>query len=380
MTMRALCEQFHRWRDEAEAMVLATVIDTAGSTYSKAGAQMLIAPDQGHRGLLSGGCLEGDLTLHAQRCLTEGRPRVVSYDMRNREEDEIWGLGLGCDGALDILLQPLTDEEAWQPFAAIADAARSGRRAAWGLVVGPAPGHEEAPHPLLGSSVVLTDPTNASQTRRVRGALDETGLETITERCRDVALAGGVERLALADGQGTSLDVLVTPVNTPIRLLVVGAGPDTLPLLRMSRELGWYVTQADHRPGSLAAAKDGAPVDVSVEVIPGRLREHLALDRFDAVVIMSHHLVSDRAYLEELALSEVPFIGLLGPAARRRRLLADVTERLANGGDRVTGLRDARALTARTHGPVGLDLGARDPAGIALSIVAQVQQFHARNG
>lgn len=374
--MRALCEQFQRWREESQAMVLATVIDTAGSTYSKAGAQMLIAPDRGYRGLLSGGCLEGDLTLHAQRCLADGRPRLVNYDMRNREEDEIWGLGLGCDGALDILLQPLSAANAWQPFAAIADAARSGQQAAWALVIGPA----NSPHPLLGSSLVLPDPTHTAQINLLRGALDDGALETITGRCREVALAGGVERLALPDAQGVSLEVLITPVNTPIRLLVVGAGPDTLPLLRMSRELGWYVTQADHRPGSLAAAKDSAPVDASVEVIPGQLREHLALDRFDAVVIMSHHLVSDRAYLEELALSEVPFIGLLGPAARRRRLLADVTERLANAADRVTGLRDARALTARTHGPVGLDLGARDPAGIALSIVAQVQQFHARNG
>ncbi|MEM9385332.1 MAG: XdhC family protein [Pseudomonadota bacterium] len=380
MTMRALCEQFQRWREASQAMVLATVIDTAGSTYSKAGAQMLIAPGHGYRGLLSGGCLEGDLTLHAERCLAAGHPQVVRYDMRNREEDEIWGLGLGCDGALDILLQPLSAEDAWQPFAAIADAAQSGRQAAWALVIGPTPNATATPHPLLASSVVVMDPNSSSQISLARGALGDAALSEVTERCRDVALAGGVERIELGKHRGAPVNVLITQVNVPIRLLIVGAGPDTVPLLHMARELGWYVTQADHRPGSLAAAAESAPLDHSVQVIPGQLREHLALDSFDAVVIMSHHLVSDRAYLLELALSEVPFIGLLGPAARRRRLLADVTERLANAGDRATGLRDARALTARTHGPVGLDLGARDPAGIALSIAAQVQQFHARNG
>ncbi len=379
MSMRTLCEQFRDWRDQEHDMVLATVIGTAGSTYSKAGAQMLIAPGDGYRGLLSGGCLEGDLTLHGEECLASGQPRLVSYDMRNRDEDEIWGLGLGCDGALDILLPPLTAGAGWQPFAAIADAAAERRRAAWALVVAPTSAGEML-HPLLASTVVMVDAAMSSELTLVRGDFDDATLESITARCRDVAQAGGVERLNLQSDTSGAMEVLVAPVNGPLRLLLIGAGPDTVPVLRMARELGWYVTQADHRPGNLAAAADAAPVDQSVEVSPGQLREHLDLDRFDAVVIMSHHLVSDRAYLQELALSEVPFIGLLGPAARRRRLLADVSELLASNGDRATGLRDARALTARTHGPVGLDLGSRDPAGIALSIVAQVQQFHARNG
>lgn len=357
-------------------MVLATVVGTQGSTYSKAGAQMLIAGDD-YQGLLSGGCLEGDLTLHAARCLAEGRPRLVSYDMRDRDEDEMWGLGLGCDGALDILLQPLSAAQGYLPFAPLAEAAAQGRRATLALVVS-SPPHGPAP----GSALVL-----AGSERHCFG-LTAPQAEVLRSHC-EAALAGPrTGRLAVtlgAAGDETTpaapeapSDVLVTALRPPPRLLVLGAGPDTVPLLRMARELGWYVTQADHRPASLAAAAGAAPVDASVELAPGTFGDAFDPDTFDAVVVMTHHLQSDRAWLTALAGRAVPYIGLLGPAARRRRLLGDVTAALEAQGTE-TARHDARSLAPRTHGPVGLDLGARDPAGIALSILAEIQQFLARN-
>jgi len=84
------------------------------------------------------------------------------------------------------------------------------------------------------------------------------------------------------------------------------------------------------------------------------------LSRFDAAIVMSHHLASDRSYLRQLAATDIAYVGLLGPASRRSRLLADL-------GD------DAADLKERLHGPAGLDIGGRGPAAIALSIIAEVQ-------
>jgi xanthine dehydrogenase accessory factor len=373
MSARRLYEQYEAWRDEGRAMVLATVIATEGSTYSKPGARMLIAGND-FQGLLSGGCLEGDVALHAAQCTAQARARVVRYDMRQREHDEIWGLGLGCDGAVDILLQPLTPQSGYQPLAALVEAARERREATLALVVD-ADGTGEA---AIGSALVVVDgaqytagldtDTAALLARRAGAVLGDT---------RSRRLRVGIE--ADARALARELDVLFTSVAPPLSLLVLGAGPDSVPVLRMASELGWYVTQADHRPGHLAAISSQAPVDHSLEVSPSTLSASLALERFDAVVIMSHHLASDRAYLTELASSPVPYIGLLGPAARRRRLLADVTEALERRNSESAG-HDARWLAARTHGPAGLALGSREPAGIALSILAEIQQVHARSG
>ena len=86
-----------------EPLVLATVVRTGGSTYAKPGAQMLIAADGEYAGLLSGGCLEGDLREHARDVAATGKARIVSYDLRSTT-DQLFGLGAGCEGAMDVLL------------------------------------------------------------------------------------------------------------------------------------------------------------------------------------------------------------------------------------------------------------------------------------
>ena len=119
MSILQLNESFETWRDQGTPMVLVTVIATEGSTYSKPGRQMLIAQDADYQGLLSGGCLEGDVVEHAREVFATGKAKLVTYDMRDEEEDQLWGLGLGCNGLMRILLQPLQPDAGFQPFAAI---------------------------------------------------------------------------------------------------------------------------------------------------------------------------------------------------------------------------------------------------------------------
>jgi len=151
------------------------------------------------------------------------------------------------------------------------------------------------------------------------------------------------------------------PLALPMRLLLLGAGPDAQPLVGMAAQLGWKVSVYDHRP----AYADAARFPAAERVLLGRpeaLPACVDLESYDAAVIMSHHLQSDAAYLRVLASSSVRYVGLLGPAPRRERL------RKLLGAEFAT-------LGARLHSPVGLTLGGRTSASIALAIVAEIHAW-----
>ena len=135
MSILQLTESFRTWRDRRTPLVLVTVVATEGSTYSKPGAQMLIAEDADYQGLLSGGCLEGDVVEHAREVFATGRAKSVTYDMRDEDEDRLWGLGLGCNGLMKILLQRLAPDSGYQPFAAISDRVERGIAGRFAVVV-----------------------------------------------------------------------------------------------------------------------------------------------------------------------------------------------------------------------------------------------------
>jgi xanthine/CO dehydrogenase XdhC/CoxF family maturation factor len=114
-----LLQFFDSHRERTEPLVLVTVYDTTGSTYSKAGAQMLVNASGVFRGMLSGGCLEGDLAIRAQQVLESQTPQTVTYDL-GQGDDELWGMGVGCDGLMRMQLQPLLPKDEYAPFAEIA--------------------------------------------------------------------------------------------------------------------------------------------------------------------------------------------------------------------------------------------------------------------
>jgi xanthine/CO dehydrogenase XdhC/CoxF family maturation factor len=162
----------------------------------------------------------------------------------------------------------------------------------------------------------------------------------------------------ILDLGGHDVKVLTARLLPPPRLLILGAGLDALPVLRLAVELGWRVTVQDHRPAYIERGDFSAAERVSC-VPADRVADELPLDRYDAVIVMSHHLATDRKYLTLLARTRISYIGLLGPPDRRSRLMEDLGE-------------NAARLEYRLHGPAGFDIGADGPASIALSILAEV--------
>ncbi len=145
-----MVEFFEERKLNGQPLVLVTVFETAGSTYSKAGAQMLIDGDGHYCGMLSGGCLEGDLVERARSVIGTGNSETATYDLS--ADDELWGLGVGCDGTMHVLLQRLSPETDYEPFSAIANILSGDEPASLAIVVG-----AEASSINTGASVLLQD-------------------------------------------------------------------------------------------------------------------------------------------------------------------------------------------------------------------------------
>jgi xanthine/CO dehydrogenase XdhC/CoxF family maturation factor len=247
---------------------------------------------------------------------------------------------------MQILLMRVGPENAWQPLDLFAGA------------------HQR--HQPVAAAVVIASPDEALPPGSVVLAEGQAGGHPVPLPLQDglqALLARAVAtRLPCAlGGTSESLWVLAVPVALPPRLLLLGAGPDVLPLVDFAGRLAWRITVYDHRP-AYAEASRFAQAEQVLLGRPEALAESVDLDRYDAAVVMSHHLPSDLAYLRVLSATHIPYVGLLGPARRREKLLAD----LGNA---------APALAPRLRSPIGINIGGRAPESVALSIVAEI---HAR--
>jgi xanthine/CO dehydrogenase XdhC/CoxF family maturation factor len=331
---------FERERAAGRPMALGILVHTAGSTYRKAGAMLLIAAGGEYAGLISGGCLEGDLAERARAVIETGQASLVIYDLRHAD-DLVWGLGLGCEGAMHILLLRVGAREEWQPLAHLAAEYAGHRATAIGVVT-------QSSDEGLPVGALLLPRANA------RAAL----LEPRVLAALAAAARGAVSSL---EGPGGGWKLLLLPLDPPPRLLLLGAGPDALPVVDFAARLNWRVTLIDHRPAYATPAHFPSAERVLL-ARPEEIAQALDLGQFAAAVVMSHHLPSDLAYLQALSASPLAYIGLLGPPARREKLLSELGAA-------------AKRLRPRLRAPVGFNLGGRAPEAIALAIVAEIQAF-----
>lgn len=326
-------------------VVLATIVETFGSTYQKAGARMLIAKEGELTGLLGGGCFERDLMEQALSVFETGQGKAVFYDMRS-PDDLIWGLGLGCNGAVRVLLQLLKAEDNFKPLNTIAEAAEANIT---GVLVTSV--ESEYLYFPTGNSLFL--PSNAIDHKQPLAATTF----PFTGVARQILLQGK-PRIESHVIDGHVIKVFYDLIQPPSQLLVLGAGADAVPVVQCAKALGWRVTVVDHRPRYIKPERF-PQVDRLLHSIPLNLAENLDLDQFDAMVLLTHSIEYDERYLKVIANSRIPFIGLLGPTQRKDRLLQSLGEA-------------ATRIIDRVFGPVGLDIGAETPEEIALSIMAGI--------
>lgn len=304
--------------DAGRGAAIATVVRIRGSAYRRPGAKLLVREDGLTSGGVSGGCLEADVRERALRALRDSAPRLLHYETGG-DDREVFGLGLGCNGAVDVFVQPVTTP-------AFLEAARRLRE----LLAGDEP---------FTVSTVLTGPDAGRVS--VRAGAGETGVEA--------GPAGGAQ-------------VFTEALRPPPHLLVVGAGDDALPLVRYATDAGFRVSLVDHRPAWLAAGRYPPEVRRFELRAEGEAPPGLQLGRDTYAVVKTHHLAHDREWVRKLLATEVAYVGVLGPRAR----VEDLLDQVGAAGD------------GRVFGPVGLDLGADGPEQVALSVVAELLAVRAR--
>jgi len=343
-------ELFDRIRsslDEGVEAVLATVVDVEGSAYRRPGAKMLLRPDGG-AGSITAGCLEDEVRELATDVLDAGTPRVETWDLTG--SDDVWGMGVGCNGVITVLLEPLTDEYA--PVVAARDRG----------------------DPVAVATVVSGDLPTATRGRYADGEFHGDLPAWVRERIRqatDRLLADGgsdlltVTRGSSGDATGEkqpAVEVFVNGIQPPPEAVVFGSGHDVLPVVELATLVDFRVTVVSFRGGHV----DDDHLARADEVISASPREVATLREWDDdtyAVVMTHNFVDDRLTLDALLETAVPYIGLMGP----RKRFAEMREAFTEEGRTFTETELDRIYT-----PIGVDLGGDSPYQIAYSIVGEL--------
>ena len=355
-TLATIVHALHGAARADESVVLASVVRVVGSSYGGVGARMVVRVDGTTVGLVSGGCLESDLAQHARRVHGTRRAEIVTYDAR-ADDDAVWGLGLGCNGMIDVLLEPLAPVEA-SSLAALLDAALHGDGPS--VLATVVQRGDDAPDgaPAIGAHALLALDGDATACTTMGRWGDGAALACVQASVADALAAGRRGAIHEADGVQVAFEV-VTPA---VRLVICGSGPDAVPVARLATQLGWDVSVIDHRPLAHAHA-DRFPGARVVECgDAARLADVVALPARTAAVVMSHHFARDSDFVQALLAAGIAYVGVLGPRARTDRVLAELAARGSAPSD----------AGQRLYGPVGLDLGGDGPEAIALAIIAEV--------
>ncbi|SFJ30146.1 XdhC family protein [Thermoflavimicrobium dichotomicum] len=339
-------------RRSGTQIALATVVRVTGSAYRREGAKMLVDKNKNTLGVISGGCLEQDVTEVAQQAMEEGRPVLKQYVL---DEDLVWGLGLGCPGTVEVYIEPLTFAEITEndqgtksissPLDAWITCLKQEQMGVLSTIL-------KAPselHISLGSRLFIPehgDPIGSLD----HDELNRKVLELAREKFK--SLNPKSETCSVRLSSGESIDIFLDVNVSPTELIIFGAGHDAIPLSSFSLQLGFKTTVVDPRPAY--ATHERFPRANIILADSGSLQERVHIGSRTYVVIMNHHLERDRACLSFALNFNTPYIGVLGPRSRCMKLLENVDQ------------------FVHVYNPVGLDIGAESSEEVAISILAEI--------
>jgi xanthine dehydrogenase accessory factor len=331
-----LLEVICQTRSAGERLALATVVRVKGSAYRREGTRMVVRQNGTYECVLSGGCLEPAVADAAARVIATGEPAVVSYDLA---DDSVWGLGIGCSGAVDIRIERLEDDAITSGWLTVLE------RGEAAVLVTPLSGVSgrmlvHGPHAFVGglTNAVIEQEAIARADRRLRAVYPQSGPEWIG-----------------------SAEVFFEVATRPPDLALFGAGHDTVPVAQLAWMLGFAVTVIDVREAFLTP--DRFPGATLVCTHFSQFADRVNLPAGSFVLVMNHHVERDQESLRFSLESDAAYIGVLGPRSRYEKLLAGLAHQ---------GYVPASSKLLRVRSPLGLSLGAETPQEVAVSILGEI--------
>ncbi|MBI2273110.1 MAG: XdhC family protein [Bacteroidetes bacterium] len=319
---------------------LATVVHVSGSSYRRPGARMLVREDGQLTGAISGGCLEGDALRKAVLAITQGKNKLVIYDTTD-EDDAKLGVQLGCNGIVSILFEPVNADQPNHPIQLLRRVIAERKPAI--LVTG----YSLNQNDHIGTTAMADLPAVVS-------SQIQSTVATVLAEQQSVHLDLPIE--------ANQQHFFVEYCRPSIALVVVGAGNDALPLVNMAHVLGWEITVVDGRV-THATTQRFPLADSIIVAKPKEAAARLQTDARTALVLMTHNYNYDLDMLQQLPATDIAYIGMLGPAAKRNRMLDELAAQ---------GIVLEDGFLEKIYGPTGIDLGAETAAEIALSITAEI--------
>ena len=350
--LQAILEGFESSQKNGEITFLATVVKTQGSTYRRPGAKMLMTNAGRMIGTISAGCLENDVFEHTQQRMLDGKPIVVTYD-NTASEDILWGFGLGCNGIVQVLIERLETESTLNAIAFTQECFHKKHLGIIATVFA----FEGGVDVKLGSRLLLYPNGKILTDIKDQNLIQSLSADTQAAFANQKS---SVNNYQLPLG---SAEVFIEVIHPPTSLVIFGAGYDALPVAQFAQALGWQVTVVDCRANEATRSRFPMACDVILsrrEIV----QKQVFIDAYTVAVVMTHNYLDDLEILKMLLPSPARYIGVLGPKARTERLIEDL---------RLQGIVSTTKQLKRLHGPIGIDIGADTPEGIAIAIIAEIQ-------
>ncbi|WP_296705601.1 XdhC family protein [Algoriphagus sp.] len=352
--LQAIINAYDHYHNSGKKIALATVVHVDGSAYRRPGARMLVSEDGELTGAISGGCLEGDALRKAQSVIFQQKSMLVTYDTTD-EDDQKFGVGLGCNGIIHVLIEPIDYADSLNSVNLL-KSALSDRNVGTLITVFSI---KNSKSEQIGTVLLSKNGDSIGYPQRVDPDLLEVVLDHATSESQS-------ENLIKSYSEFDSIQVFYEKIKPTTRLLLFGAGNDTIPLVQLADILGFEVILIDGRAnqatrGRFPKAKK-IVVGTADEVV-----EKLDIDSQTVALLMTHNFEYECVVLKQLISKSLPYIGILGPKKKSEKMI----ERLENNGiDKVN--------QESIYSPMGLDIGAEGSEEIALSVLSEIKAVLAK--
>ncbi|MEB2779308.1 XdhC/CoxI family protein [Algoriphagus sp. C2-6-M1] len=351
--IQSIIQAYETFHTEGKKVALATVVQVDGSAYRRPGARMLVSEDGELTGAISGGCLEGDALRKAQTVIFQQKSMLVTYDTTD-EDDQKFGVGLGCNGIIHVLIEPIDYQNNINPIELLKIAIHE--RVFCRLITVFSVKYSKQEQ--IGTTVLLKE-------NQVFGNVECLKNKLWLRVQQEVNSVDSASHIIRKYADLDDLQVFIEAIKPRIRVLLFGAGSDTIPLTKIADVLGLEVIVIDGRK-NLATAQRFPTAHRIITGSGDEVVRQLETDIYTAALLMTHNFEYEALVLKDLLPLGLNYIGILGPKKKSEKLV----DRLENQGIPVN--------QNSIFSPMGLDIGAEGSEEIALSILAEMKAVMAK--